>query len=122
MSEFSKYEIQHSIDFLYTCPIVQGQVYINFCRVANKMGQVGHGISTPLDSYHHHHYNHQFSSVKFYVLQNKNEEQGKLAEEIMEQYQAANNKVKKLEMDLDAALREKVYLDIKMIEAFGNDH
>ena len=56
------------------------------------------------------------------LLQNKNEEQGKLAEEIMEQYQAANNKVKKLEMDLDAALREKVYLDIKMIEAFGNDH
>ena len=50
-----------------------------------------------------------FLVVDCYVLQNKNEEQGKLAEEIMEQYQAANNKVKKLEMDLDAALREKVY-------------
>ena len=44
----------------------------------------------------------------FSTLQTKNEEQGKLAEEIMEEYQAATTKVKKLELDLDAAMREKV--------------
>ncbi|XP_045201260.2 uncharacterized protein LOC123554904 isoform X2 [Mercenaria mercenaria] len=44
----------------------------------------------------------------------KNEEQGKLAEEIMDQYQAANTAVKKLEMELDAALREKESIKVEM--------
>lgn len=46
-----------------------------------------------------------------YLIKAKNEEQVKLAEEIMEQYQAATTEVKKLEMELDDALREKVTLD-----------
>jgi len=41
-------------------------------------------------------------------LQSKAEEASKLAEEIMEQYQAASTRVKKLEMDVDDAHREKV--------------
>ncbi|WAR28879.1 CNTRB-like protein, partial [Mya arenaria] len=44
----------------------------------------------------------------------KNEEQGKLAEEIMDQYQASTTRVKKLEMELDDAHREKESLKVEM--------
>ncbi|XP_060572624.1 uncharacterized protein LOC132730664 isoform X2 [Ruditapes philippinarum] len=44
----------------------------------------------------------------------KNEEQGKLAEEVIEQYQTANTRVKKLELELDAALREKESIKVEM--------
>ena len=53
------------------------------------------------------------------IFQTKNEEQGKLAEEIMEQYQAATTKIKKLELDLDTALREKVlYYESTLMQHF----
>ena len=41
-------------------------------------------------------------------LQSKSEEQVKLAEEIMEQFQLSTNEVKKLELELDAVIRERV--------------
>ena len=41
-------------------------------------------------------------------MQFKSEEQVKLAEEIMEQFQLSTNEVKKLELELDAVIRERV--------------
>ena len=41
-------------------------------------------------------------------MQSKSEEQVKLAEEIMEQFQLSTNEVKKLELELDAVIRERV--------------
>ena len=52
----------------------------------------------------------KYNGIKRYNLyfQAKNEEQVKLAEEIMDQYQETTNRLKKMELELDAALREKV--------------
>ncbi|XP_052214338.1 CAP-Gly domain-containing linker protein 1-like [Dreissena polymorpha] len=44
----------------------------------------------------------------------KNEEQVKLAEEIMDQYQETTNRLKKMELELDAALREKESVKVEM--------
>ena len=41
-------------------------------------------------------------------MQSKSEEQVKLAEEIMEQFQLSTNEVKKLELELDAVIRERL--------------